>query len=54
MERVSVDVDRWTNCEFYEIGTLNFNGCMYGFFYFFVFIILMKWESNSYIEKKRE
>lgn len=54
MERVSVDVDRWTNCEFYEIGTLNFNGCMYGLFYSFVFIILMNWESNSYIEKKRE
>lgn len=54
MERVSVDVDRWTNCEFYEIGTLNFNDCMYGLFYSFVFIILMNWESNSYIEKKRE
>lgn len=21
--------DRWTNCEFYEIGALNFNGCIY-------------------------
>lgn len=20
--------DRWTNCEFYQIGALNFNGCM--------------------------
>lgn len=51
MERVdvSVDVDRWTNCEFYEIGTLNFNDCMCGESFPFSVLIYYLDESKKVI-----